>query len=241
VIETFTLGKHFGDKVALHGLDLRVESGEVLGLLGPNGAGKTTALRLLMGLYRPSCGRATVLGRDCTREAVALKHDIGYLPDDPFLHPYLSSRHILELSARLHGAGRAEARRRAEEVLEQLALGEVAGALGATLSQGMRRRVALAAAVLHQPRVLILDEPTTGLDPRAARDLRAEIARLAGQGRTVLLSTHLADTAERLCHRVAIVQAGRLVAAGTLAELRARLAGGRAASLEELYLEATGG
>ncbi len=241
MIETFALGKRFGDKVALDGLSLRVEPGEVLGFLGPNGSGKTTTIRLLMGLYRPSDGRATILGRDCHADAVALKREVGYLPDEPFLYPYLTGRELLQLVAGLHGFRGAEATRRAGAALERFGLAADTDALTATYSLGMRKRLALAAALIHQPRVLILDEPQSGLDPRGSRDMRDTVASLAAEGRTVFLATHLLDVAEKLCHRVAIIGAGRLRALGTPAELRSRLATAPDASLEDLFLRVTEG
>jgi ABC-2 type transport system ATP-binding protein len=239
LIETFGLGKRFGDKVALEDLTLQVQPGEVLGFLGPNGSGKTTTIRLLMGLYKPSAGRATILGRDCHADAVALKREVGYLPDEPFLYPYLSGRELLELVAGLHGFAGAEARGRAGAALERFGLAAEGSAFTATYSLGMRKRLALAAALIHQPRVLILDEPQSGLDPRGARDMRDTVAALAAEGRTVFLATHLLDVAEKLCHRVAIIGAGRLRALGTPAELRARLAASPDTSLEELFLRVT--
>jgi ABC-2 type transport system ATP-binding protein len=239
LIETFALTKRFGDKTAVNELSLRVEPGEVMGFLGPNGSGKTTTIRLLMGLLVPSAGRATILGRDCHREAVLLKRDVGYLPEEPFLYPYLSGLELLELVAGLHGLARAEARRRAAAAAEKLGLGADAGAYTVTYSQGMRKRLALAAALIHQPRVLILDEPTNGLDPRGAREMRASMAALAAEGRTIFLSTHLLDAAERVCHRVAIIRAGTLQALGTPAELRARFASTPDATLEDLFLRVT--
>jgi ABC-2 type transport system ATP-binding protein len=239
LIETFGLGKRFGDKVALDGLSLQIHPGEVLGFLGPNGSGKTTTIRLLMGLYRPSAGRATILGRDCHAEAVALKREVGYLPDEPFLYPYLSGQELLELVAGLHGLVGAEARRRAGEALERFGLAGEAHAFTATYSLGMRKRLALAAALIHRPRVLILDEPQSGLDPRGSRDMRDTVAGLAAEGRTVFLATHLLDVAEKLCHRVAIIGSGRLRALGTPQELRARLAAAPDTSLEELFLRVT--
>ena len=239
MIETFALGKSFGDKTAVSGLSLRVEAGEVMGFLGPNGSGKTTTIRLLMGLLMPSEGRATILGKDCQREAVALKRDVGYLPEEPFLYPYLSGLELLELVAGLHGLSRDETRRRAGAAAERFGLGADAGAYTVTYSQGMRKRLALAAALIHEPRVLILDEPTNGLDPRGARQMRESMAALAAEGRTVFVSTHLLDAAERVCHRVAIIRAGVLQAVGTPAELRARYASTADASLEDLFLQAT--
>jgi ABC-2 type transport system ATP-binding protein len=239
VIETQGLTKRYGATVAVSDLSLRVESGEVMGFLGPNGSGKTTTIRLLMGLLRPTAGRATILGRDCAADAVALKRDVGYLPDEPFLYPYLSGLEVLELVAGLHGFRGADARRRAGAAAERLGLGEAAGAYTVTYSLGMKKRLALAMALLHQPRVLILDEPTNGLDPRGAREMRTTIAELAGGGCTIFLSTHLLDAAERLCHRVAIIRAGALQAVGAPAALRARFAAADDVSLEDLFLRVT--
>jgi ABC-2 type transport system ATP-binding protein len=239
VIETERLTKRFGDKVAVDGLTLRVEPGEVMGFLGPNGSGKTTTIRLLMGLLRPSAGHATILGRDCAADAVPLKREVGYLPDEPFLYPYLSGLEVLELVAGLHGFERREARRRAGASAERLGLGDAAASYTITYSLGMKKRLALAMALIHEPRVLILDEPTNGLDPKGAREMRATIAELAAAGRTIFLSTHLLDAAERLCHRVAIIRAGALQAVGAPHELRARLAAAPDATLEDLFLQVT--
>jgi ABC-2 type transport system ATP-binding protein len=241
VIETNDLTKSFGPKTAVRGLSLRVEAGEVMGFLGPNGSGKTTTIRLLMGLLRPTSGNASILGRDCHAHAVALKREVGYLPDEPFLYPYLSGIEILELVAGLHGFGRDEARRRAGGVAERLGLGEAASAYSVTYSLGMKKRLALGMALIHDPRVLIMDEPTNGLDPKGAREMRETISRLAADGRTIFLSTHLLDAAERLCHRVAIIRDGSLQAVGTPAELRARFQAGADTTLEELFLRVTEG
>ncbi len=240
MIETFALGKRFGDKTAVHELTLRVEAGEVMGFLGPNGSGKTTTMRLLMGLLTPTSGRASILGRDCHADHVELKRDVGYLPEDPFLYPYLSGRELLEFVAGLHGFDRHEARRRAGACGERFGLGADLGSFTTTYSLGMRKRLALAAALIHEPKVLILDEPTNGLDPRGARDMRATLTELASEGRTIFISTHLLEAAERLCHRVAIVRDGALQAVGSPAELRAKFAGRPDETLEDLFLKVTG-
>ncbi len=192
-----------------------------------------------MGLLRPSAGRASILGRDCHADAVALKRDVGYLPDEPFLYPYLTGLETLELVGGLHGIPTAEARRRAGDIAERLGLGAAARGYTVTYSLGMKKRLALALALIHEPRVLILDEPTNGLDPAGARQMRANIAEYAAGGRTIFLSTHLLDAAERLCHRVAIIQKGRLQAVGTPDELRARFAAAPGTTLEDLFLRVT--
>jgi ABC-2 type transport system ATP-binding protein len=239
VIETVGLSRRFGDRLAITRLDLRVEAGEVMGFLGPNGSGKTTTIRLLMGLLRPTEGRASILGRDCHTDAVELKRQVGYLPDEPFLYPYLSGVEVLEFVAGLHGFPAAEARARAREQARQFGLGDAATAFTVTYSHGMKKRLALAMALIHDPQVLIMDEPTNGLDPRGAREMRDTIARLAAGGRTIFLSTHLLEAAERVCHRVAIIRGGVLQAVGAPAELRARYAATPETSLEDLFLRVT--
>jgi ABC-2 type transport system ATP-binding protein len=241
VIETTGLSKRFGDTLAVDELSLRIEGGEVVGFLGPNGSGKTTTIRLLMGLLRPSGGRASILGRDCHADAVALKREVGYLPDEPFLYPYLTGLETLELVGGLHGIAAAEGRRRAGAIAERLGLGPAAGAYTVTYSLGMKKRLALALALIHEPKVLILDEPTNGLDPAGARQMRAAIAEYAAGGRTIFLSTHLLDAAERLCHRVAIIQKGRLQAIGAPDELRAHFGAAPGTTLEDLFLRVTAG
>ncbi len=240
MIETQSLGKRYGARTALAELTLTVGAGEVMGFLGPNGSGKTTTMRLLMGLLRPSSGRALINGKDCFVDAVSLKRDVGYLPEEPFLYPYLRGDEVLALVAGLHGFRGAELARRVDRGIERFGLQPDARRHTVSYSHGMKKRLALAAATLHDPTVLILDEPTNGLDPRGARDMREIVAGLAAEGRTVFLSTHLLETAARICHRVAIIQTGRLVALGTPDELRARHSAAPEASLEDLFLAVTG-
>jgi ABC-2 type transport system ATP-binding protein len=192
-----------------------------------------------MGLLRPSEGSASIRGHDCHRDAVALKREVGYLPDEPFLYPYLSGYESLELVAGLHGFSANEARTRARASAQTFGLDEAAGAFTVTYSHGMKKRLALAMALIHEPQVLIMDEPTNGLDPKGAREMRDTIARLAAGGRTVFLSTHLLEAAERICHRVAIIRNGVLQAVGTPSELRARYAAAPETSLEDLFLRVT--
>ena len=241
MIETVGLSKVYGQTRAVDRLTLRVEAGEVMGFLGPNGSGKTTTIRLLMGLLRPTEGQARIRGLDCHADAVVLKREVGYLPDEPFLYPYLSGYEVLELVAGLHGFSAREARQRARASAETFGLAEAASAFTVTYSHGMKKRLALALALIHQPQVLIMDEPTNGLDPKGAREMRETIARLAADGRTVFLSTHLLEAAERLCHRVAIIHRGVLQAVGAPAELRARYAAADGTSLEDLFLRVTDG
>jgi len=239
MIETFGLCKRFGEKRAVDHLTLTAHAGEVTGFLGPNGSGKTTTIRVLMGLLRPSEGRATILGRDCQTDAMALKREVGYLPEDPFLYPYLTGRELLEFVAGLHGFSRAEARRRAGAALERFGLLGAQRGFTVTYSLGMRKRLALAAALLHEPAVLVLDEPTNGLDPQGAREMRELMVSQAAQGRTVFLSTHLLDVADKICHRVAIIEAGVLRVLGTPVELRAQQGCPADASLEDVFLKVT--
>lgn len=215
-IEIRGLVKRYGEITAVDGVDLTVDAGDVFGYLGPNGAGKTTSLRMMLGLIRPTSGSVRLFGRDPQLGVAALEGVAGFV-EAPAFYPYLSGRVNLELCAALDGS---DARSRIEEVLEIVELRDRAKDRVGGYSHGMRQRLGIAAALLRRPRLLLLDEPATGLDPAGMRDMRELIRDLAGQGMTVLLSSHLLAEVEELCNRVAIVQSGRVVYEGALAELR---------------------
>jgi len=241
VIRLERLRKTYGALVAVDDLSLEVEPGCVFGFLGRNGAGKTTTIRMMMGLLEPTSGTAVLGGHDIRRAPEAAKAVTGYLPDHPFLYDKLTVLEFLRFVAGLYGVRGAEAGERAGLLLEQFGLGRTAGELTETLSYGMRQRLALAAALVHRPRVLVLDEPMVGLDPEGALELRRLVRGLAADGVTIFLSTHSLAVAEELCGRIGIIDGGRLVVVGTLDELRARAGAddGRAissASLEEVFL-----
>ena len=237
MIDIQDLAKHYGDFVAVRGLSARIERGEVFGFLGPNGAGKTTTIRMLMGILVPTSGKATIDGLDCHSDRVEVKRRVGYLPDSPIFYDYLRGREILEFVAEMHGHQRVEARRRSADLLVSLGLLDAAEEYAVNYSAGMKKKLGLACALVHDPAVLILDEPTNGLDPRAARDVQDRLRSSAAQGTTIFLSTHLLDMAEKLCTRVGIIHKGELVANGELNELKQKLVAG--GSLEEVFLEVT--
>ena len=234
------LRKTYGTLVAVDDLSLEVEPGTVFGFLGRNGAGKTTTIRMMTGLLEPTAGTVTLGGHDIRRAPEAAKALTGYLPDHPFLYDKLTGFELLRFVGSLYGLGAADGTRRAAQLLEQFGLGRVAGELTETLSHGMRQRLALAAALVHRPRVLILDEPMVGLDPEGALELRLLLRQLAADGVTIFLSTHSLAVAEELSHRIGIIDRGRLVALGTLEALRARArrdGGADGASLEAVFLD----
>jgi ABC-2 type transport system ATP-binding protein len=216
-VEVRGLVKRYGDVIAVDGVDLTVEPGDVFGYLGPNGAGKTTSLRMMLGLIRPDAGEVRLFGGDPQAGVAALDGVAGFV-EAPRFYPYLSGRTNLELCAALDGDGAA---RRIDAALELVELRDRAGDRVGGYSHGMRQRLGLAAALLRQPRLLLLDEPSTGLDPPGMRDIRRLIRRLAGEGITVLLSSHLLAEVEELCNRVAILRRGRVVYEGALHDLRA--------------------
>jgi ABC-2 type transport system ATP-binding protein len=222
-VETEGLTKRYGDVRALDGVSLQVAAGEIFGLLGPNGAGKSTLIRILTGRARPTGGEARVLGHAVPRELEAVRRSINLVAETPNVYQRATARENLELFCRLYGLPR----KRADEVLELVRLSDVAGRKVKTFSTGMRQRLQLARAVLNQPRVLFLDEPTRGLDPRSARDLRELVLALAEGGSTVFLTTHDMHEAEELCGRVAFLVAGRIAALDTPARLKLGLAQGR--------------
>ena len=211
----------FGDVVALDGLDLEVEAGTVFGLLGPNGAGKTTLVRVLATLLRPTAGRAAVLGHDVVAEPLAVRRRIGLAGQFAAVDGELTGRENLEMIGRLYRLSRADARRRAAEVLDRFGLVEAADRAVSTYSGGMRRRLDLGASLAGRPPVLLLDEPTTGLDPRTRQELWATVDELRRAGTTILLTTQYLDEADRLAQRIAVVDRGRIAAEGTAAQLKA--------------------
>jgi ABC-2 type transport system ATP-binding protein len=215
-LEVRGLVKRYGELVAVGGVDVTINSGDVYGYLGPNGAGKTTSLRMMLGLIRPSEGTVRVFGRDPQETVQALEGVAGFV-EAPTFYPYLSGRRNLELLAAFDGG---DASTRIDEALQTVELSDRARDRVGGYSHGMRQRLGIAAALLRDPRLLLLDEPTTGLDPGGMRDMRLLIQRLAGQGITIVLSSHLLAEVEEVCNRVAIVQKGRIVYEGEIADLK---------------------
>ena len=230
------LGKSFG-RPAVDGLDLTVARGEFYALLGPNGAGKTTTLRMVAGLLAPDAGRIEVLGIDLALDPAAAKRRIAYLPDDPMLYGKLKPTEYLEFVAGLWGIDAKAAEPRARELLAWLDLERHAHELTEGFSRGMKQKLALAGALIHEPELLILDEPLTGLDAGAARQVKDLLLSHVAKGGTVILTTHILEVAERLAQRIGIIQHGRLIAQGTLDELRVAAPG---ATLEDTFLRLTG-
>jgi ABC-2 type transport system ATP-binding protein len=228
------LARHFGRVEAVVDVSLGVRAGEIVGFLGANGAGKTTTLRCIAGLLAPHRGRIEVAGADLAREPRAAKARLGFVPDQPFLYDKLSAREFLAFVAALYDLPADAAERRAESLLARLDLAPHANRTIEGYSLGMRQKTSIAAALLHSPPLVLLDEPLNGLDPPSARVLKDLLREHAAAGGGVLVSTHLLDVAERLCDRVVILRAGRVVAEGTLAELRG---GDASRSLEDVFLE----
>lgn len=229
------VSKHFGRPAVEH-LNLQVRRGELYALLGPNGAGKTTTLRMVAGLLAPDGGRIEVMGIDLATQAAAAKQTIAYLPDDPMLYDKLKPMEYLEFVAGLWGVPATDAAPRATELLDWLDLSKHAHELTEGFSRGMKQKLALAGALIHAPQLLILDEPLTGLDAAAARQVKDLLLHHVQAGGTVILTTHILEVAERMAQRIGIIQHGRLIAEGTLDQLRARTDGG---TLEDVFLQLT--
>lgn len=237
MIEAQGLQKRYGDTLAVQSVDLVAYPGEIVGFLGPNGAGKTTTIKMLTGLLRPTAGVARIGGFDIQREPLKAKALIGYVPDQPYLPEKLTAHEFLQFMAGLYQVDATTAAQRGEELLRLFALADRADELLGGYSHGMRQKAALAGALLHNPRAFFLDEPTVGLDPRSARLIKDMLRKTADRGTAIFMSTHILEIAERMCDRVLIIDKGRIIAAGTLEELRA----GRDASLEDIFLALTGG
>lgn len=234
MIELDEVTKIYGSKTAVDRLSLQIEPGELFAFLGPNGAGKTTTIKLMCGLLFPTTGQVKIGGFDLQTDGDRARELIGYVPDQPFLYELLTGREFLQFIADMYGMSPDAGRRRLDEVIELFRLHDFVDDLTQSYSHGMRQRTVFAGALLHQPKVLIVDEPTVGLDPASVRDLKDLLRQEAGNGTTVFLSTHSLDVAQELADRIGIVQRGRLVGLGTLDTLRKQAAVD--GSLEEVFL-----
>jgi len=220
VIEIDGLSKSYGTKEALKDLTIAVSPGTVLAFLGPNGAGKTTSIKLLAGLLRPSAGTARICGHDVRTDFVAAKASLGYVPDEPYLYEKLTGREFLRFVASLHRLSRAEIEGRIDELVARFEVGDYVDELAGGYSHGMKQRVVICAALLHDPQALVIDEPMVGLDPKGARIVKDTLRERADSGAAVFVSTHTLSVAEEIADRIGIINYGRLVAAGTIDELR---------------------
>ncbi|HEX4205618.1 MAG TPA: ABC transporter ATP-binding protein [Ktedonobacteraceae bacterium] len=235
------LVRTFGQKIAVNNLNLTVHAGEFYGFLGPNGAGKSTTIKMLVGLLRPSAGMVQVSGIDVWRDPVKARSVIGVLPEYLNLYERLSGREFIVFSGHMYGVPNVDIQRRSEELLHVLDLLSDADKLIVDYSVGMRKKVALAAAIIHRPQVLFLDEPFEGIDPVSSRVVRDILQDLTRRGTTIFFSSHIMEVVERLCTRVGIINRGQLVAEGTLQELRERASGEQKdASLEDIFLNVIG-
>jgi ABC-2 type transport system ATP-binding protein len=240
LIETRNLVKKYGDKLAVNDVSFDVHGGEVFGFLGPNGAGKTTTIKIIVGLLQPSSGTVKVAGYDVQAQPLQAKAASGYVPDTPNLYAKLTGRELLRFVGDLYNLDRAQTVRRIDELLRMFDLSAAADDTVDSYSHGMQQKASLAAALMHDPRVLVLDEPTVGLDPKSARLIKDILRQMAERGAAVFLSTHILEIAERMCDRIGIINKGALIASGTMAELR-NLGKSGETSLEDIFLSLTGG
>jgi len=232
--------KTFGSFRAVDGVSLSVSRGEIHGFLGPNGAGKTTTIRIIAGLLKPTAGRVSIDGHDLEREPEAAKRVLGFIPDRPFLYEKLTAAELLRFHAGLYGLEGPDVEARIHELLELFELRAWKDELVESFSHGMKQRLVLCAAFLHRPRAVVVDEPMVGLDPRGARLIKEVFREMSRDGVAILMSTHTLEVAQEMCDRISIILAGRIIARGTVDELRA-LAGTEDEKLTPVFLKLTGG
>ena len=233
------LSKSYGDVVALDDVSFRCETGEVFGLLGPNGAGKSTLLKIVVGLLKPTSGIVRLGAHDLAQSPEAAKQIVGYLPENPSLYTGLTVQEFLQFVGKIRGVDDTSLTNKVDESLRTFSLVEKTDSLIGSLSKGMKQKVALIASTIHDPSVLVLDEPLTALDPRTQRLVKDWIGSQAGKGVTILPSTHLMEIAQSYCTRLAIIDKGRIVASGGIDTLREKAAAGSEANLDEIFLRLT--
>ena len=240
MIEIHDLVKRYGTFTAVDGVSLDVQPGEIHGFLGPNGAGKTTTIRMIAGLLKPTAGRIVVNGHDLATDAEAAKASLGFIPDRPFIYEKLTAGEFLRFHAGLYGIDGNGVGGRVREMLEIFELGRWENELVESFSHGMKQRLVMSAAFLHRPQAVLVDEPMVGLDPRGARLIKDVFRRMSARGVAILMSTHTLEVAQEMCDRISIIMRGKIIARGTVDELRA-LAGDPDQHLTEVFLRLTGG
>ncbi len=234
------LGKSFGTHKAVVDLNLEVKPGEIFGFLGPNGAGKTTTVKMMTGLLKPTTGRVLVGGQDMVLDPIAAKRAMGLVPDEPFVYPKLTGAEYLRFIGELYGVALPDMKKRVPELLEMFELSPWGGELLESYSHGMRQKLVLAGILLHDPKVLVLDEPMVGLDPKSGRLVKDIFLKLAQRGTAIFMCTHVLEIAEKLCDRIGIMIGGKMIACGTLSELHAQ-SKKEDKDLESIFLSLTGG
>jgi len=237
IVNICGLAKKYGGYEAVKGINLQIGSSEIFSLLGPNGAGKTTTIRMLMGMLKTTAGSASILGMDCfTRRAEIMRY-VGYLPDEPIFYDYLRGSEILRFVGNMHGLAAGTIMERSSSLLHKFDLAGAVEDYAVNYSRGMKKKLAFICAMLHEPRLLILDEPTNGLDPYATRTMHEIIRQFKVEGRSIFLSTHLLDQAEKLCDRVGILHDGNLAACGRMEDLRSMAEDDK--TLEDIFFAVT--
>jgi ABC-2 type transport system ATP-binding protein len=234
------LTKKYGQFTAVDSIDLDVMSGEIHGFLGPNGAGKTTSIRMIAGLLKPTAGRIVVNGHDLAAEPEAAKASLGFIPDRPYIYEKLTAGEFLRFHGGLYGIDGSGIDQRIREMLDLFELGRWEHELVESFSHGMRQRLVMCAAFLHRPRAVLVDEPMVGLDPRGAKLIKSVFRRMSEKGVAILMSTHTLEVAQEMCDRISIILGGKIIARGTVPELRAR-AGSADEALTPVFLKLTGG
>ncbi|NOY23192.1 MAG: ABC transporter ATP-binding protein [Acidobacteria bacterium] len=234
------LTREFNGKRAVDGINLSVREGEFFGFLGPNGAGKSTTINMAVGLLRPTSGRIRIFDKDPYEEPLKVKASIGVVPEEPSLYERLTGLEALTFSGRIYGLDPGTVKGRARDLLRWLELEEAAGTLIVDYSRGMKRKLSLGSALIHRPRLLFLDEPFTGIDPIALKNIKEVLKKMVAEGMTIFFSSHIMELVERLCTRIAILHRGQLFAVGTLTEMRQSLGLPESATLEDVFIRTVG-
>jgi ABC-2 type transport system ATP-binding protein len=238
-VKLMGISKRYGNVTAVEYLDLEVKKGEILGLLGPNGSGKSTTIKMILGLVKPDTGSINVLGMNVKDNPIEVKRRIGYVPESPRIYEFLTGLEFLDFTGDVYGMAPEEKKKRIEEFVKALDLEGREGDMISSYSEGMKQKIVIISALMHKPKLLLLDEPLSGLDPKSARIVKDLLRELASQGVTTIMSTHVLEIAQAMCDRIAIMYNGRLLALGTMQELREK-AMMPESRLEDIFLKLTG-